>query len=225
MTLTFSRLQASVFILAMSTAFHLQAQRGPIPSAILPNHPVAMQLTGEQVGTESDLPVLLEAHGRLLNQAIVSASRGAYPDVMETNNEALLNNASQIANVFTAAFGPQAGKRFESLFNEHISLGSDYINAVKTNNPVLAQQISSQALENGRMIANFFNQLGLRPQSSSWESMLDRHVELEAQQTKAYFLGEFNQAIDLRDQSLAQLKIMANELATAIARQKPAIRP
>jgi hypothetical protein len=174
---------------------------------------------------EQNLQILLNEHGLLLNQAILAALNNAPPAMIEAGKARLLKNSSNIAYLLSSIYGVQAGEIFENLFNQHILLGSQYINAVKMNNMNLADQISNQAIANGRSLAEFFSRLSPTIPYAIWQQMFDQHVMIEAAQTRAYFTGNIAKANQLRDASLMQLKELADIIAYAISKQSPQAGP
>ncbi len=182
---------------------------------------IAVDQQYKQQDIRQNLQFLLHEHGILLNQAILAALKNAPPSVLEAGKTQLLKNSHEIALLLASVYGPQAGQSFETLFNEHISGGAQYINAVKANHSALADQISQKALDNGRQLAKFFSELAPTIPYSTWEEIFEHHVMLEAKQTQAYFQGDFNKANQLKDTSLVQLEEMANLITSAILKQPP----
>ena len=181
------------------------------------NRMTSQRVTTGEVSSANDfkqtLRNLFEEHALLLNQAIVSAANNAPQNIIEAGKQNLFNNSRQLANLISTKTSPQSGHQFETLFNEHIRLGSEYINAVKANNQALAQQVANQALSNGRMIAQFFSRLYPATPARTWQEMLDHHVEIEAEQTKAYFKKDLQQATALKNESVVQIKELADLIA------------
>lgn len=167
-------------------------------------------------GQEQNLENLLNEHGRLLNEAILGALKNAPQNVIESVKKKLLENSHTIANIIGSHRGQQAAQSFEDLFNEHILIGSQYIDAIKVNNQELAEKLSNQAKANGDNIAKLLSSLIKSVSYNTWKKMLDQHVTLEAEQTKAYFKGDLNKAEQLRDQSLAQLREMADLISSGL---------
>ncbi len=165
---------------------------------------------------KQNLVNLITTHGFLLNQAIVAAASNSPPAIIESGKEKLLSNAHSIASLFSSLYGPQIGQQFEKLFDEHIILGSKYINAVKIKDQMLADQISKQAIDNGNRLAQFFSRLFPSISYQIWLQMFEYHVLIEAQQAVAYFQGNLNQATALRDQSLVQIRDLANMILEGI---------
>lgn len=210
---TINRLRISCLasiILFNSTAY----SQAVVPTKAIPVQSQTISATGVQ----QNLQNLLETHGVLLNQAILAALTNAPADVMEQGKRKLLDNAHEIAKVLVAVNGPQAAQQFETLFDEHIALGSNYINAIKAKDLLLANQVADQATMNGRMIAQFLGQLFPSVPLDVWQKMLDEHVMIEARQTVAYFNRD-PQAALLRDQSLLELRQLANLIAGALQSQ------
>jgi hypothetical protein len=179
------------------------------------------QFTMQNRALKQNLHILLNKHGRLLNQAILAALYHAPSNTVEAVKARLFRNSSNIANLLASLYGPQAGKTFQNLFNQHILDGAQYINAIQTNNQRLANQIAKQAISNGRALAEFFSRLNPSVPYTTWQTMFDDHVMLEAQQTNAYFQENLVKANQLRDASLAQLRELANLIAYSFLR-KPA---
>lgn len=169
---------------------------------------------------KQSLEELFNEHGSLLNQAIVNAWQNEPAHVVEEINQKLFKNAKQIADLFTSLYGQDVGQDFERLFRQHILLGGDYINAIKYHNQTMGTQVANKALDNGRMLARFFANLYPSTPYSTWQALWEKHVMLEAQQTVAYFKNDTVQANGIKQQTLIQLKEIADAISTAIDRLK-----
>lgn len=168
---------------------------------------------------DHNLPNLFNEHGVLLNKAILAALHDEPKHVIEAGKKKLLENSHAISNVIGASKGKEAAKSFEELFNEHISLGSQLIEANKSKDQDLANKVTEKAKANGRAIAKFLSNLSEGVSLDSWNKMLDKHVSIEGDQIKAYFDGDQKKGDKIRDESLSQLKEMANSLSKALSQQ------
>lgn len=204
------------FMLVMGSELYSQNSQ-TAPSGVGARLPSNQNVKDNEV--EQKLQKLFEVHGLLLNQAILAAERNASSEVIEKNKKELLENASQIGNVFIFFYNQKVSDQFEHLFDQHISLGGNYIEAVKDKNQTLASQLSNQAFVNGRMLAQFFSELFPSIPLKTWQKMWDEHVSIEAEQTNLYFQRDFAKAAAVRNRSLIQLKELASLIASGIQKK------
>jgi hypothetical protein len=179
-------------------------------------HAQAQAYSQPDQSLEAALQDLFTQHGLLLTEVILASSQNMPQQAVESGKAQLLQNSRQIADILASVAGAQSGKAFETLFNQHISIGSQFINALKAKNQNLADQLSEEAKNNGSMIARFFSNLNPSVPYANWQNMLDQHVQIEADQAKAYFQGDINRGNQLRDQSISQLREFANLIASAL---------
>jgi hypothetical protein len=180
------------------------------------NTPMQSNSKAAMPNDEENLASLLNTHGILLNQAILAALNNASPEVVDAGKQKLLANSKMVSNLFSSQYGLQVGHQFQSLFDQHILIGSQYIDAVKNRDMNLEKQASSQALANGNMIAEFLSQILPSVPYKTWQQMLEEHVMMEAEQTKAYFQGDAAKASNLKSQSLMQLAELAKLITNAM---------
>jgi hypothetical protein len=163
---------------------------------------------------QNTLQNLLETHGQLLNQINVAASSNKPKKDIYAIKQKLLSNAHDLAGFFDTHVHPKAGNKFEPLFDDHIKLGGEYIEAVKNHKPT--NQIVKQALQNGSQIADLFSSWFPTIPNNRWQKMLKRHVTIEAKQTDAYFQKDITKATQWKDKSLVQLRQIGDLLIQGI---------
>lgn len=177
---------------------------------------VQMENPAAQKDWENHLQNLLKRHGLLLNQVIEAAYYNKSTSDIDAIKQKLFTNAHDLATLFSSFLGDQAGEAFEPLFDEHIKLGGEYINASKQN-LATKQQIAKQALENGDQIAALFSKWFPTISNAEWRKMLAEHVNLEAKQADAYFNNDLKQGEAIKDQSLVQLSQIGTLLIQGIS--------
>lgn len=163
-----------------------------------------------QVNQENRLQDLLRTHGLLLNQLIEAVSDNRSSREINEIKQNLKNNGRDLSDVFSSALGNKAGREFENLFNEHIKIGGEYIEATKKQKPT--QKIAERAIENGTKIANLFSKWFPSIPNSEWKNMLREHVKMEAAQVEAYMNNDREKGLEIKEQSLFQLEQLGNLL-------------
>ena len=166
-------------------------------------------------GWQNRLQNSLQTHGELLNQVIEASYYNKSARDIEAIKQKLLSNAHDLSMLFSSILGKDAGAAFEPLFDEHIKLGGEYINAAKKGLST-KQQIAQQALTNGNQIADLFSKWFSSIPDSEWRQMLAEHVNLEAEQADAYFNNDISKGKEIKDKTLTQLHQLGNLLIQGI---------
>jgi len=174
----------------------------------------AAELPSSKMEHVNDIQNLFKAHGLLLNQIIEAAYNNKPQTDIDIIKNALLSNAQDIATYLTYFCGKSAGQKFEPLFDNHISLGGEYINAVKNHLPT--EEITQKALKNGDDLAAFFYELFPTISKNVWQKMWEDHVKMEAEQADAYFQNDIDKGLQLKNASLVELQQLSTLIVEGI---------
>jgi hypothetical protein len=168
---------------------------------------------------EDSLAELFAEHGRLFNEAILTILYQNSEEAIQEKESALLENSHEIASLISLAYGIRIGQRFKELFNHQIELGSAYIKAIKNQQLSLAYDLSHSNRKNGDMMAQFLSLINPFFPSQVERLMFEEYLTLEIDQIQAYFDGHLNQAEELKERSINQLREIATHLSKAIIKQ------
>ncbi len=140
------------------------------------------------------------------------------PD-LEAVTKRLLRNPADFKTQLQTVYGPQIAKQFENLFTEHLSIASEYINAIKAKNTEVMKAKREAWYENATDIATFLGEINPNFNKMAWEQMLFEHLAFTEKQVAELMKEQYAKSIAEFDATHLQALRMADEMARGIIAQ------
>jgi hypothetical protein len=124
----------------------------------------------------------------------------------------LLRNPKDIANIFRPTFGNMIADRIAYLFEQHLVIAAELVNAVKNNEVTKINDANKRWFANADDIANYFSTVSPYYNRQELQQMLYEHLNLTKEEAATYLKGEFENNIKVFDRIEAQALMMATFL-------------
>lgn len=133
----------------------------------------------------------------------------------------LLRNQQDIGNAIKPYYGEAAGNKLAELLTEHIVIAGKLIAALQSGNQAEAQKLTKQWYDNADAIAVFLSKANPNWPHKQLKEMLDQHLQLIAAEVTARMKKDWTGAIQVFDQNVNHLLLLADTLASGIVKQFP----
>lgn len=161
---------------------------------------------------------LFETHGLLINEAIVAELNDDVPYELSTE-DSLYENAHDMASLLSMVYEPAIVQRFESLFNQHIKLQFQYIEALKTCHIFAAKRIAMQADHHGDMFIEFLSLINPYFAYRIEQKVFEKYLFISHKLVCAYFRQDYCHVEELRDQTIDLLREISRHFSKAVVKQ------
>jgi hypothetical protein len=173
-----------------------------------PNAPVEFPTSARAIIAQT-LVELFEQEAIYAHGVDLAIINGSSIDSINAINLRLVQNAQDISS-FLSQFFPKADPQiFDQLsidLANYVIFEENYTTALQANNLVLAQSIFAQWVIQGEAIADLISSLSSDDFSDTeLRALFDQHTQTESLQIANYIVGNYTTAIQLYDQSRAQL--------------------
>jgi hypothetical protein len=140
---------------------------------------------------------------------------------LEFSTQRLLRNATDFANALEPFYGDEAAQTFENLFQQHIAIAAELVNAAKAGDTNQVDEIWQRWVDNANQIAEFLGSLNPNWSSEDWSAMMMEHLELLGDNVTNFLDQNYQEAVDGFDEIVLQAMEMADMMAEGIAVQFP----
>ncbi len=177
------------------------------------------KISPAKLDLNNEMRSLWEQHVFWTRLLIVSIIEGLHDE--EAVTKRLMQNPSDIAKLFGRYYGGEVAKKLTALLTEHLAIGAQLIHALKTNNPVAAQELDRRWYVNADEMASAFNAINPFFAKEMMRKMLYQHLDLTKQEV-AYRLAKNYQAdISEFDKIEQQALGMADHFTKGITKHFP----
>jgi hypothetical protein len=152
-------------------------------------------------------------------QYIVDAAAGS-PSADATSKR-LLKNQEDIGNAVATYYGSAAGAKLTDLLKQHILIAVDVVAAAKADDKTKLADADKRWHDNAADIATFLSGANPNGPKQTLLSMLNEHLALTTQEATARLQQRWDDDIATFDKVYGQAMMMADALASGIAKQFP----
>jgi len=196
------------------TVFNVSSDPGAGLSAANARHHVL--LTRAEV--KQDFDALLSSHAKLV--AALMHQVGSGDDHPAAAIAALAANTQSLTNAVTLIYGPDAGRAFAQLWEQHTQFFIDYAQADRTDNTKAKEQAESRLVDYQNDFGSFVSTAtGGGVDLVTVTHLLHGHVEDMTRYIDADVAGHTADAQQLLDRAIAHMHVIADAVSDAIARQ------
>lgn len=139
-------------------------------------------------------------------------------DLKDVTNR-LLQNPTDMANLFRQFYSEKEAQQFEDLFKEHLLIAAQLVNAARTGDEETADKTREDWYENADNIAAFLASINPYWDKSIWQRMLFQHLEMTEDEAVERLNGRYAEDISLFDEIESQALLMADYMSEGITRQ------
>lgn len=133
----------------------------------------------------------------------------------------LLKNQEDIGNALIPYYGTDAAHQVTALLKQHILIAADLVEAARTNNTAKYTQEDKKWKENAAQIAQFLSKANSNWPEKDLDTMLNTHLSLTIDETKAHAAKKWDQDIAAFDKIFEQAMMMADTFTSGIVKQFP----
>lgn len=176
------------------------------------------RFTAKQINLMNMFRMLWEQH-IMWTHAVVTSIASSLPDDSVVTAR-LLKNPKDMASVFRRFYGDAVANNLEKLFTEHLTIGKQYLIALK-NQSSDAEQINKQWHENADQIAAYMSSINPYYDQNEIRNMYYEHLKLVANQGIARDYGNYPADVEAYDTGEQHALKMADEFTRGLIRQFP----
>ena len=132
----------------------------------------------------------------------------------------LMRNQEDIGRAFALYYGARVGKQITALLKEHIMIGGNLIEALKSNNKPSIMRLKEIWFQNGEQITQFLHHISPQLDQRELSAMFRTHLRLATQDAITRLRKRWHENIRISDQSLKLMLAFADYLAKGILMQK-----
>ena len=140
---------------------------------------------------------------------------------LEFSTQRLLRNATDFANALNSFYGGEAAQTFENLFQQHITIATELVNAAKAGDTNQVDAIWQRWVDNAKQIAEFLESINPNWSSEDWNAMMMEHLELLGANLTDLLEHNYQAFVEGFDDIELQAMEMADMMAEGIAIQFP----
>ena len=133
----------------------------------------------------------------------------------------LMQNPSEIAEIFERFYSTEAIEPIESLLTQHLEIGGKLMTASRDGQTEKVAELTKEWYANADEIAKALLLLNPYYDFEALVEMLHTHLDLTIAQVKAQLAGNYRKSIDEFDEVEREAVAMADMLAEGILRQFP----
>jgi len=128
----------------------------------------------------------------------------------------LLQNATDMGNLFRPYYGDDIANKITSLFRDHLTIAAQLITAAKNGDANAAANYEKQWYANADAIADFLSSINPYYNNQVLRTMLHEHLALTKQEAVERLSGEYAKDIATFDKIEQQALMMADYLSSGI---------
>ncbi|MGI5892156.1 MAG: acetylglutamate kinase [Bacillota bacterium] len=171
----------------------------------------------DQVNLMDTLRKLWEQHVMWTRSFIISTV--ANLGDLDLVTKRLLRNPTDMANQIKIFYGNQIANQFRKLFEEHLLIAAQLLNAAKAGNTRETDAARRKWYANADEIAAFLASINHYWSRREWQSMLYEHLAMTEDEAVKRLMGQYAQDIALFDEIEEQALRMADVMAAGIIKQ------
>jgi hypothetical protein len=133
----------------------------------------------------------------------------------------LLKNQEDIGNAIQPIYGMTAGNKLTDLLKEHIVIAGKIVDAAKSGNKSLVNQLNKEWYKNADDIAAFLSGANPYLKKDDLKNMLHMHLKLVTDDLSASLTKDWNARIISIDDGLTHIIQMADKISKAVVKQFP----
>lgn len=182
--------------------------------------PQAQSLTQSEVKFQNDFRRLWIDHVLWTSNYITSATTAGSEDQKQVLDR-LLKNQEDIGNAVKPVYGERAGNQLTDLLKEHIVIAGKIVDAAKSGNNALVNQLNKEWYRNADEIARFLSGVNPYLKNEDLKKMLYMHLKLVADDLSASLAKDWDARIVSIDGGFTHIILMADTISAAVVKQFP----
>ena len=131
----------------------------------------------------------------------------------------LLQNPGDFSNELKMFYGPEKAEKFRLLFEQHLLIAGDLVNAAKKGDKVTVAEKEKKWYENADEIASFLSSINPYWDEKEWKKMMYEHLKMTEDEAVNRLGGNYEMDIKLYDAIEQDALKMADYMTTGIIRQ------
>ena len=131
----------------------------------------------------------------------------------------LLRNPVDMANVFEIFYGPHVAAQIHSLFNQHLVIAAELVQAAKAGKNEAANDARRRWFENADDIARFLDKINQFWTYREWLELMNHHLKLVESEAVLLLTRKYEANIAIYDEIERQSLVMADEMSRGIIRK------
>ncbi|MFJ7974435.1 glycosyltransferase [Peribacillus sp. NPDC096379] len=133
----------------------------------------------------------------------------------------LLKNQEDIGNAVKPVYGEKAGNKLTDLLKEHIVIAGKIVDAAKSGNEALVNQLNKEWYRNADEIAAFLSGANPYLKNEDLKNLLYMHLKLVTNDLSTSLAKDWNARIVSIDQGVTHIILMADTISTGVVKQFP----
>lgn len=133
----------------------------------------------------------------------------------------LLKNQEDIGNAIKPVYGVKAGNHLTELLKEHIVIAGKIVDAAKSGNNTLVNQLNKDWNKNADDIAAFLSGANPYLKKEDLKNMLYMHLKLVSNDLSASLNKDWNARIISIDDGITHIILMSDTISKAVVKQFP----
>ncbi|MEH7344774.1 glycosyltransferase [Bacillus sp. JJ1532] len=133
----------------------------------------------------------------------------------------LLKNQEDIGNVIKPVYGEQAGNKLTDLLKEHIIIAGKIVDAAKSGNKALVNQLNKEWYRNADKIAAFLSGANPYLKNEDLKNLLYTHLKFVTNDLSASLAKDWNARIVSIDNGITHIILMADTISAGVVKQFP----
>ncbi|MCK1993465.1 glycosyltransferase [Peribacillus muralis] len=182
--------------------------------------PQVQHISQAEVQFENEFRRLWIDHVLWTSNYITSATTAGAEDQKEVLAR-LLKNQEDIGNAIKPVYGEEAGNKLTDLLKEHIVLAGKIVDAAKSNNETLVNQLNKEWYRNADDIAAFLSGANPNLKNEDLKNLLYMHLKLVSDDLSASLAKNWNVKIVSIDEGVTHIILMADTISEGVIKQFP----
>ncbi|WP_332632381.1 glycosyltransferase [Halalkalibacter flavus] len=173
-----------------------------------------------EVKFENEFRRLWIDHVLWTSNYITSATTAGAEDQKQVLSR-LLKNQEDIGNAVKPIYGEEAGNKLTDLLKEHIVIAGKIVDAAKSGNETLVNQLNKEWYKNAEEIAAFLSSANPYLENEDLKKLLFMHLELVANDLSASLVKDWDARIVAIDEGVTHIILMSDAISAGIVKQFP----
>jgi hypothetical protein len=133
----------------------------------------------------------------------------------------LLKNQEDIGNAVKPVYGDKAGNKLTNLLKEHVVIAEKIVDAAKSGNEALVNQLNKEWYRNAEEIAAFLSGANPYLKNEDLKNLLFMHLKLVMDDLSASLAKDWNARIVSIDEGVTHIILMADTISAGVVKQFP----
>ncbi|TVX75931.1 glycosyltransferase [Peribacillus simplex] len=182
--------------------------------------PQVQRISQSEVKFENEFRRLWIDHVLWTSNYITSATTAGAEDQKQVLAR-LLKNQEDIGNAVKPVYGEKAGNKLTDLLKEHIVIAGKIVDAAKSGNNALVQQLNKEWYRNADEIAAFLSGANPYLKNEDLKNLLYMHLKLVTNDLTASLAKDWNARIVSIDDGVTHIILMADNISAGVVKQFP----